>query len=596
MPSALPIWPRIIIAAGLVLSGPVVAVSLLWLMKHIIDDVFIAGDVDLLPLFAAVYVAIVSVKVTVSYVLSRLEASISERIVQNIRAAFYRHLVSVSPGSLDRHSVGDLLTHLSGDVERVEYLVYTGPIGFFSNAISALFFACFLFVLNWKLTLCALLAGPIVALLSWRLSPRVRRAAKIARRKATDWMALAEERLGAIPLLHAFSAQDRETATFHSRCDVARRAELRTVAIQAWLTMVIELAASLVGLLVLMVGGYEAHSGALTVGTLIAFLGSVGSLYAPIRGLASATGRFQRAAAAAQRVADVLDTQSLVMERASAPALLRPRGEIEFRDVRFSYGSGAEALRGVSFRVDPGETVALVGPNGSGKSTLIRLALRLSDPSAGAILIDGIDVRDVTLPSLRQATAAVFQEPYILRGSLAENLRYGRPDATEDEISRAAAAARVDTFASALRGGYNAPVGPRGGWLSGGQRQRLALARALLRDAPILLLDEATTAVDSESEELIQDAVERLAGRRTILLVAHRLSSVRRADRIVVIEEGNVVETGTPDTLLRAESRYRALFAAQLLPGTIRNDGSQYSALRGRGQAQRAADGSRRHR
>jgi len=595
LPFALPIWPRVALAAGLVLSGPAVAVSLLWLMKLIIDDVFIAGDMNLLPLFAAIYIGIVAVKLTVSYVLSRLEASINERIVQDVRGAFYHHLVSISPGSLDRHSVGDLLTHLSGDVERAGYLVYTGPMGVVSNAGSALFFACFLFVLSWKLTLCALLAAPILALLSLRLSPRVRRAAKIARHKATAWMALAEERLGAIPLIHAFSAHGRETAGFRSRCDVARRAELRTVAIQAWLTMLIELAAALVGLLVLVVGAYEARSGALTVGALLAFLGSVSSLYSPIRGLANASGRFQRAAAAAQRIVDVLDTPSLVVERVSATPLLRPHGALEFRDVRFAYGRGTEALRGVSLRVEPGETLALVGPNGGGKSTLIRLALRLCDPSAGAILIDGIDLRDVTLDSLRQATAAVFQEPYVLRGSLAENVRYGRPDASEDQFLSAAGAARVDTFVTALRGGYHAPVGPRGGWLSGGQRQRLALARALLRDAPILLLDEATTSVDSESEELIQEAVERLAGRRTILLVAHRLSSVRRADRIVVLEEGRIVEMGTPDTLLRAESRYRTLFAAQLLPGSIRHDGSRHSARGGRDQAQRAADGPRRH-
>jgi len=595
LPFALRLWPRAALAAGLVLLSPLVAVSLLWLMKLLIDDVFIAGHMDFLAAFAAGYLALVAVKSTASYALRRLEAAITERIVQNVRVGLYHHLLSVSPGSLDKHSVGDQLAHLSGDVERIQYLVYSGPLSVISNAVSALFFACFLFVLSWKLTLCALLAAPVLAALSLSLSPRVRRAAKIARRKATAWMSLAEERLGAVPLVHTFSAHARETEAFRFRCDVARRAELRTVAIQSWLALLIELAAALVGLLVLVVGAHEASSGALTVGALVAFLGSVSSLYSPIRGLANASGRFQRAAAAAQRVLDLLDTQSLVVERPSAAPLVRVRGTLEFRDVHFAYGGGPDAVRGVSFRVDPGETLAVVGPNGSGKSTLVRLALRLCDPSAGAVLIDGTDLRNVTLESLRQAIAAVFQEPYVLRGSLAENVRYGRPDAAEQDFLGAVRMSRVDTFAGALRGGYDAPVGPRGAWLSGGQRQRLAFARALLRDAPILLLDEAMAAVDSESEELIQQAIDRLAGQRTILLVAHRLSSVRRADRVIVLEDGKIVEAGAPDTLLRTESRYRTLFAAQILPGDAHNDDRGYAVPGVRDQAQRAADGSRRH-
>src|SRR5262245_59735939 len=283
LPFALRLWPRAALAAGLVLLGPLVAVSLLWLMKLLIDDVFIAGHVDFLAAFAAGYLALVAVKSTASYALSRLEAAINERIVQNVRVGLYHHLLSVSPGSLDKHSVGDLLAHLSGDVERIEYLVYSGPLGVISNAVSALFFACFLFLLSWKLTLCALLAAPVLTALSLSLSPRVRRAAKIARRKATAWMSLAEERLGAVPLIHTFSAHARETEAIRCRCDVARHAELRTVAIQSWLTLLLEMATALVGLLVLVVGAYEASSGALTVGALVAFLGSVSSLYSPIR-------------------------------------------------------------------------------------------------------------------------------------------------------------------------------------------------------------------------------------------------------------------------------------------------------------------------
>ena len=556
---------RALVSAALVIVAPLVAAALLWLVKLLIDEVFVGGRVDLLAGFVAVYVALVAGKFLLGYVETRLEASVVEQIVQDARVDLYRHLISLSPGSLRKHSVGDLLTHLSGDVERLEYLVYTGLLAVFADAVGALFFVGFLFLLSWKLTLCALIVTPPLILLSLSLSPRVRRAARIARRQVSAWMALAEERLGAQPVVHAFAAHEREAHLLADRAASSRRAELRTVAVQAWLSLLIEAIVAVGGLAVLVVGAYEIRSGSLTLGTLVAFLGSIGSLYGPVRGLAKASGRFQRAAAGAQRVADLLDTPSLVTEKPSAAPLRHARGALEFRNVHFAYPQGPAVLGGVSLRLDPGETVAVVGPSGAGKSTLVRLALRLHDPASGDVLIDGTDLRDVTLASLRQAVAVVFQEPYLLRGSIADNIRYGGSDAEEERVAAVARAAHVEGFANALRGGYAAPVGPRGAWLSGGQAQRVALARALLRDSPILLLDEATAAVDSETEELIQDAVERLAGRRTILIVAHRLSSLRRADRVVVLDRGRVVESGPPDVLLKTPTRCRDLFAAQLV-------------------------------
>jgi ABC-type multidrug transport system fused ATPase/permease subunit len=261
----------------------------------------------------------------------------------------------------------------------------------------------------------------------------------------------------------------------------------------------------------------------------------------------------------------LLDTPSQVVERPGASTFGRIRGRLEFSDVRFAYPDGPEVLHGISFAMEPGETVAVVGANGSGKSTLIQLALRLYDPTQGAILIDGTDIRDVTLESLRRAVAVVFQEPGVVRGTISENIRYGRPDASDDAVMAVSQAAHVHTFASVLSRRYATPIGPQGSWLSGGQRQRLALARALLRDAPILLLDEATDSVDSESEDLIQDALARFAGKRTILLVSHRLASLRRADRIIVLDEGRIIEMGRLAILQRAATRFRDLFSAQIL-------------------------------
>ena len=319
-------------------------------------------------------------------------------------------------------------------------------------------------------------------------------------------------------------------------------------------------------ILVLAVGAYEMYSGNLTVSTIVAFLGSVGSLYSPISSLARSPGRFQRAAVGTQRVVELLlDTLSLVVERQDARAITQVRGVLEFFEVHFVYPGGLEALRGVSFRINPGETVAVVGPNGNGKTTLVHLALRLYDPSVGSVSVDGVDLREVTLESLRRSVAVVFQEPSVFRGNISENIRYGRPGASDELFKSTVQAAHVHGFANALPRGYGTPIGPRGSWLSGGQRQRLALARAFLRDAPILLLDVATASIDSEAEQLIQDAIEQFRGKRTITVVSHRLSTVLRADRIVVLDERRIVETGSPAVLQGNASRFRTRFAEQFL-------------------------------
>lgn len=553
------------LAGALMAINPLVAVLLLWLMKYLIDEVFVGKNVGVLPVVASAYTILVATKLVIDYLLTRIDAAITEQIDQNVRVDVYRHLVSVSPGSLRKFSVGDLISHLGADVSRVEGLIYSGPVRVIFSALTAVYFIGFLFVLSWKLTLAALITAPILALLSWRWSPYVRRVARISRRKATAWISRAEERLGATAVIIAFGAQSLETQAFEAQCRASRLAALRSVALQAWLTLATEAVAATGGFVVLAVGAYEMYSDALTVGTLIAFLGSVGSLYSPISSLARSPGRFQRSAVGAQRIVELLDTPSLVTERQDARPLTAVRGVLEFSGVRFAYPSGPETLRGISFRIDAGETVAVVGPNGSGKTTLVQLALRLYDPSEGFVSIDGMDLRGVTLESLRRSVAVVFQEPSVFRGNISETIRYGQPDASNEMFISTAKAAHVHEFATGLPRGYGTPIGPRGSWLSGGQRQRLALARALLRDSPILLLDEATASIDSEAEQLIQEAVARFRGKRTIMVVSHRLSTVLRADRVVVLENGRIVETGTAASLQGSASRFRALFADQLL-------------------------------
>jgi len=432
-----------------------------------------------------------------------------------------------------------------------------------ADSAAALFFTTVLLAISWRLSAASMLVLPPVALLARHYAPRVRRAARIARHRASTLLALAEEKLSAVAIIHALNTVQAEADRFANVCAAMRKAEIHTIAIEAKLNLMIE-SAVMTGSFVIAAGGaYEIWRGTISLGDLIAFLVAISRLNEPVRSLAKATGWLQRGVAGAKRVAELLEVRGAVSEKPRARSLVQCHGAIEFQDVFFGYSDGSGALNGLSLAIAPGETVAIVGPSGSGKSTLIQLLLRLREPDCGHIRIDGTDIREFSLASLRAAITAVFQDPYLFRGSVAENIRYGAVN--PGHMPQAAQIAHVTPFVQRSPEGWATQVGPRGDWLSGGQRQRIAFARALMRDTPILVLDEATASVDSETEELIHAAVAALP-RRTVLLIGHRLSSLRRADRIVVIDNGRVVETGIPDALLRPGSRYYQLFAAQLAP------------------------------
>jgi ABC-type multidrug transport system fused ATPase/permease subunit len=548
----------------LVLLAPLIGGALLWLLKLVVDEVLVAGRLDLLFPFAGLYGGLMAARAILEYGQTRLEAAAAERLVRDLRADLYGHLLRLSSGSLRDRGAGDLIAHLDGDVDRVESLIYSAVLSLIDDLASVAFYLVFLLLLSWKLTLLSLAVAPLLVFAAARLAPRVRRAHRVARRRASAWMSLAETTLNGLPAVQAFGAEQEEGRRFAAACERQREAEVGAASVQALLSLLVEAAVAVGTLLLVVVGAIEMRQGGLTLGTLAAFLGSLGSLYGPIRGLARTTARFQRAAAGAQRVAALLDTESLIRERPDAVTLARPRGRVEFRGVSFAYPRGPEVLHDIDLRIEPGETVALVGPSGGGKSSLVQLLLRLHDPVRGAVLIDGQDLRGLTLSSVRDAVAVVFQDPFLLRASIAANIAYGRPGLPEERIVAAARAAHAEAFIAGMRAGYARPLGSRGEGLSGGQRQRLALARALACEAPILLLDEATSAVDGETEALVQDTIDRLAGRRTIVIVAHRLAAIRKADRVIVLEGGRIVEAGRPQHLLRSASRCRRLFASQL--------------------------------
>ncbi len=560
-----PVRTKLWFAALLVILMPLISTAMLWLFQKLVDEVFVTRDTQLLPWFFGAYLFLALASFTADYIDQRLDASIAERIAQDTRVSLYQHLVSASPGSFGSRNAGELLAYLGGDVEKIASLIYSAPMSLLSNLARIICYATFLFLISWKLTLLALAVVPPLVWLVYRLTPKIRAAARASRRRTTTWMSLAEESLGARPLIHAFHTQARETGRFAQRTDKARLAELITVKLQAGLSVGIGMITMMGSLAVIGLAAYEVGAGRLTVGSVLAFIGAVGVLYGPIRTVSQSASRFQRAAVSAERLRSLLEKPSLVSDTAKTiTPIARAQGRIEFRAVSFAYPGGDKVLHELSFMTQPGEAVAFAGGSGNGKSTLIKLLLRFYDPTSGAIYVDGVDIRHLPLKQLRENIAVVLQEPHILQGSIADNIGYGIEAAEPARVQSAAVTSYAQEFITPLPQQYNTQVGTRGERLSGGQRQRIALARALMRDAPILLMDEATASVDGETENLIQLAVTKLAGQRTLLLVSHRASTLKFADRVLVMEQGKIVESGTPLDLMQPGTRCYEIFQTQL--------------------------------
>ncbi len=554
---------RVVVAVICIIMAAAANLYVPWIIKDVIDDVLTAKDMAMLNIIAGGIIAVFLLRGIFFYGQTYLMAFVGQRVIIDIREALYRHLQRLSLSYFETRRTGAIMSYITNDVAALQAALVESVIEMLTESVVLVGSMAAMFFIHWKLSLLTFITLPLVFQAINVFGKKLRRAGAVMQERAADITSVLQETVLAVRVIKSFVREDYEIERFGRENYHNFRAQMKSAQLMATLTPLIEFLAAIGVTVIIWYGGHEVIGGNLTTGALMAFLIYVVNLSNPIKRLSRVYGNIQKALAAAERVFEVLDTEPDIQDKPDAADLPSINGEVAFHNVSFEYKPGEPALVEVSLTARPGQVVAIVGPSGAGKTTIANLIPRFYDPSAGYIAIDGIDIKAVTLASLRRQIGIVPQETMLFNGTVYENILYGDLDAPREAVIAAAKAANADNFIMEMPQGYDTQIGERGAKLSGGQRQRIAIARAILKNPRVLILDEATSALDTESEALVQEALDKLMVGRTSFVIAHRLSTVQRADVILVMERGRIIEQGSHATLINTGGLYSKLYQVQ---------------------------------
>lgn len=537
-----------------------------WLIRNVVDEVLIAGNSGMLNMLAVSVVVLYVLKAAFGYGHAYLMTWIGQKVIMDIRLELYDKTQKLSLRVLYRRRMGEFISRITNDVSTLQNILSSVVVDLVVQGATFIGILAFLFFINWKLTLLTFAVIPVAVLAIDRASTKLRRVGSAIQEQLAQLAAIAQEALSSVRIVRAFATEKLEYDRFEAQSRSHFKALIRGTQTRGVLEGFVEVVLISSLAMILWQGGRDVVAGRLTAGGLLAFLTYIGLLVQPVRVLSRVAGTIGQSSASAERIFEILDEDDEIVISQS-PVILKPmRGEIVFRDVWFSYESGTcgrWVLSNLNLRIAPGEKIAVVGSTGAGKSTVADLLLRFYDPTQGSILIDGTDLRELDLAAYRRRIGVVPQDPVLMKGTFSYNITYGFSGAAEEAVRSAAITAGIDDFIMSLPKGYDAEVGERGVTLSGGQRQRVAIARAIVRDPAILLMDEATSSLDALVESQVQGAMDEAMRGRTSLVIAHRLSTVREADRILVLNNGKIVEEGAHDALVAARGYYFNLYSLQ---------------------------------
>lgn len=557
-----PYWGRMAIAALFSTCVGAMDGAFAYMVEPLLKKIFAEKDLFIFTMLPIGIILLFIIRGVCRYSNDYLMKTAGQMAVQDVRNEIYKKNMRLSLGFFQRHTTGGLMSRALNDVNMMQSGVGAVITGLFREGLSAVSLLGVIFYRDWQLALISFIVIPVIVYPAQLIGKRIKRLAKEGQGKMGDISGILQETFSGIKVIKAFGLEEREIEKFRSHNRGFYSFQRKSIKYEALSTPVTELITSFGVAAVVWVGGASVMSGRMTAAEFFSFVTAMVMMYAPIKKLNNDYNVMQRSIGASERVFEIIDAEPGIVDAPDAQPLPAARGDVEFRDVSFSYGD-EEVLKGISLTARKGEVVALVGPSGGGKTTLVSLIPRFYDVKSGAVLVDGNDVRTVRHADLLRQIALVDQETILFNDTIANNIRYGRTDATDGDVETAARAAYAHDFIMEMPDGYLTGIGDRGVRLSGGQRQRLCIARAILKDAPILILDEATSALDTESEQMVQQALENLMANRTTFVIAHRLSTIFRADRIVALENGEIKEAGTHSELLAGDGLYKRLYDMQ---------------------------------